>query len=83
MRRFFAVALVVAVFATAFTLGFVVAPQADAMTKCGTQFKFYSDATLTTQVGAMVWWPESCACYFHSWGSTTVYRVVEDATCFD
>lgn len=83
MRRTLTVAVVLAVFVVAFAVGTLSAPVAEAATKCGTQFKFYSDSSYTTQVGAMVWWPESCSCYFHSWGTLTVYRVVEDATCYD
>jgi len=85
MRRILAAALVAAVFATAFWLGFVVAPDAEAggQNRCGTQIKYYSDATYTTQIGLDVWRPESCNCFYHGWGSPSPWRVILPATCYD
>lgn len=47
--------------------------QAQAQTRCGNEFYYYSDATYTCQVGYEVW---DCDCYYSSWGYRTVYRII-------
>lgn len=54
---------------------------AEASTRCGTEFYYYSDATYTDVVGVYLWLPEECGCGFYSWGEITPYKTVQDSTC--
>jgi hypothetical protein len=55
--------------------------EAGAMTRCGTEFIYYSDASLTEVVGVFTWLPESCGCQFFSWGTFSPYKTVGDSYC--
>jgi hypothetical protein len=58
-----------------------IAGTAEASTRCGTEFYYYSDASLTEVVGVRGWLPEECACQFYSWGVITPYKTVQDSYC--
>lgn len=54
-------------------------PSAQAVfSRCGNEFYYYSDSTYTNLVGYEVW---DCNCTYSSWGSRTVYRVIEPLGC--
>jgi hypothetical protein len=55
--------------------------EAEASTRCGTEFYYYSDATYTEVVGVWGWLPTSCGCQSYSWGTITPYRTVQDSYC--
>lgn len=55
--------------------------EAEAATRCGTEFYYYSDASYTEVVGVWLWLPEACGCQSYSWGTFTPYRTVQDSTC--
>ena len=75
------VALVLVFVVTAAVAALVPAP-AEAQTRCGTEFQYYSDASLTELVGIRGWLPyESCGCQFYTWGVITVHKVVLDSYC--
>ena len=54
---------------------------AEAQTRCGTEFYYYSDPGMTDLVGVFLWTPWSCGCTFHSWGTFGPYREVRDGFC--
>lgn len=54
---------------------------AEAFTRCGTEFYYYSDASYTEVVGVYLWLPEECGCGFYHWGTITPYKTVQDSTC--
>lgn len=57
-------------------------PVAEAQTRCGTEFQYYSDATYTELVGIRGWLPyESCGCQSYGFGDFTAYKIVLDSYC--
>jgi hypothetical protein len=55
---------------------------AEAQTRCGTEFQYYSDATYTELVGIRGWLPyESCGCQSYGFGDFTAYKIVLDSYC--
>jgi len=68
------ISLALALVSLAVVLGFAV-PEPVAAFNCGTEIYYYSDASLTVQIGEQSWsWPK-CGCQLHSWGSTSPYSV--------
>lgn len=63
-------------------LGFATTADSDPRTRCGTETRYYSDSSYTTQVGAMTYTPESCGCTLSSWGNITFYRQIDDIGCW-
>jgi len=80
MRRLLIAALVVAIFAATFWLGFLHAPDAQAI-KCNFETTYYSDATHTTVVGQEIWLPQACGCFYSSSGTTSSYKVTTGSSC--
>lgn len=58
--------------------GVILPPPAEAAAKCGTEWRFYSDATYSQLVGIRGWTSEACGCEFYTSGSFSIYR--EDVT---
>ena len=74
MSRLKKAVLVLALVSVAVALGFA-APEPVAASNCGTEIYYYSDASLTVQVGGQSWsWPR-CGCHLYSWGSTSPYSI--------
>lgn len=75
-RRLVSTVLVAAVAVAVLTIaGLGFAGTADGgQSRCGIEYRYYSDASHTTQVGATSWSPESCGCVYSHWGQTTIYR---------
>ena len=77
-----AVWTLVIVFLVAAGFGASLPSAAEAQTRCGTEFQYYSDASLTELVGVRGWLPyPSCGCQFYSWGVITVHKIVLDSYC--
>lgn len=55
---------------------------AEAQTRCGTEFQYYSDATYSDLVGMRGWLPyPSCGCQSYGFGDITPYKIVLDSYC--
>ncbi len=70
-----------AVLATAASVPMPTQEAEAAFTRCGTEIFYYSDASLTTIVGATIWLPEACGCAYFTWGTFSPHRVIQDSTC--
>ena len=71
-------ALVVFVLATAVVISLATPAYAD---RCGTEFLYFSDGTFQEVVGIRGWLPYNCACQFYTWGTITIYKIVQDSYC--
>ena len=77
-----AVWTLVIVFLVAAGFGASLPSAAEAQTRCGTEFQYYSDATYTELVGIRGWLPyESCGCQSYGFGDFTPYKIVLDSYC--
>lgn len=76
--RVVCVVLALAALATVLSLA---VPAPAAADRCGTEFIYYSDASLTEVVGIRGWLPYSCNCQYYYWGDTTPYKEVTDSWC--
>jgi hypothetical protein len=58
---------------------FVALPSAaEAQSRCGNYFYYYSDSTYTQLVGTRFY---ECNCWLFYWGVTTEYRIIEELDC--
>ena len=77
-----AVAALVLVFLVAAGVAALTPAPAEASTRCGTEFQYYSDATYTELVGMRGWLPyPSCGCQSYGFGEITIYKIVLDSYC--
>jgi hypothetical protein len=72
-------ALVAALLLLVLSLTLLAPPRAEALPACGTHYKYYSSAALTTQVGYRYY---TCSGVLSSsWGSVTIYKIVNTYCC--
>jgi hypothetical protein len=76
-----AVAALVLVFVVTAMVAVLTPTPAEAQTRCGLEFWYYSDATYTELVGIRGWWPWACGCGTYGAGEITPYREIFDNYC--
>jgi hypothetical protein len=72
-------ALIAALLLLVLSLTVLAPPRAEALPACGTHYKYYSSASLTTQVGYRYYTCQGVLA--SSWGTVTIYKIVNTYCC--